>query len=94
MAKKNSVVEPVETTTQIDAPYELPEGWKWVRLGDVANYINGRAFKPEEWENEGKPIIRIQNLTNSSDTVNRSTKIFEDKYLIRNNDLLYAVILL
>ena len=71
-------------------PYELPEGWKWCRLGDVAKYINGRAFKPKEWEKEGKPIIRIQNLTNSSNSVNRSTKIFEDKYLITKNDLLYA----
>ena len=35
---------------QIEAPYELPEGWKWCRLGDVAKYINGRAFKPKEWE--------------------------------------------
>ena len=76
--------------TEIEAPYELPEGWKWCRLGDVAKYINGRAFKPEEWEKEGKPIIRIQNLTNSSNSVNRSTKIFEDKYLITKNDLLYA----
>ena len=75
---------------QIEAPYELPEGWKWCRLGDVAKYINGRAFKPKEWEKEGKPIIRIQNLTNSSNSVNRSTKIFEDKYLITKNDLLYA----
>lgn len=76
--------------TEREAPYELPEGWKWCRLGDVAKYINGRAFKPEEWEKEGKPIIRIQNLTNSSNSVNRSTKIFEDKYLITKNDLLYA----
>lgn len=76
--------------TEREAPYELPEGWTWCRLGDVAKYINGRAFKPKEWEKEGKPIIRIQNLTNSSNSVNRSTKIFEDKYLITKNDLLYA----
>lgn len=35
-------------------------------LGDVATYINGRAFKPQEWETSGRPIIRIQNLTNST----------------------------
>ena len=72
------------------APYELPDGWKGSRLGDCATYINGRAFKPEEWETQGKPIIRIQNLTNTSDSVNRTTKQFEEKYLIKNNDLLYA----
>ncbi|MBR4824149.1 MAG: restriction endonuclease subunit S [Spirochaetaceae bacterium] len=27
----------------IDAPYELPEGWKWVRLGDVAEIIMGQS---------------------------------------------------
>ena len=42
----------------------LPEEWKWVKLGDVAKYINGRAFKPEEWKQAGIPIIRIQNLNN------------------------------
>ena len=56
--------ELVSESQIIKALYELPAGWKWVRLGECASYINGRAFKPEEWETEGKPIIRIQNLTN------------------------------
>lgn len=29
-------------------------------LGDVATYINGYAFKPEDRGAEGLPIIRIQ----------------------------------
>ncbi len=59
-------------------------------LGTVAQYINGRAFKPEEWEENGKPIIRIQNLTNSSDVCNRTTNIYEEKYLVTDGDLLFA----
>lgn len=59
-------------------------------LGDVADYINGRAFKPIEWETTGKPIIRIQNLTNSSTQINRTTKTFEEKYSVRAGDLLFA----
>lgn len=59
-------------------------------LGDVADYINGRAFKPIEWETTGKPIIRIQNLTNSSTEINRTTKTFEEKYSVRAGDLLFA----
>ena len=59
-------------------------------LGDVADYINGRAFKPTEWESTGKPIIRIQNLTNSSTEINRTTGTFEEKYLVRSGDLLFA----
>ena len=29
--------------TEIEAPYELPEGWKWCRLGDVAEIIMGQS---------------------------------------------------
>jgi restriction endonuclease S subunit len=41
---------------------ELPKHWEVKKLGEVADYLNGRAFKPSEWEQVGKPIIRIQNL--------------------------------
>ena len=27
--------------TEIEAPYELPEGWEWCRLGDVADCLDG-----------------------------------------------------
>lgn len=40
-----------------------PNGWQSYRLGDLAKYWNGRAFKPEEWQKKGRPIIRIENLT-------------------------------
>lgn len=59
-------------------------------LGEVADYINGRAFKPDEWEDDGLPIIRIQNLTGSTDICNRTTKTYEEKYLVVDGDLLFA----
>lgn len=36
------------------------------RLGDIATYINGFAFKPEDRGNSGLPIIRIQDLTGNA----------------------------
>ena len=62
----------------------------YLTLGEVAEYINGRAFKPNEWEDIGLPIIRIQNLTNSTQIINRTSKVFEDKYLVKDGDLLFA----
>ena len=62
----------------------------YLTLGEVAEYINGRAFKPNEWEDVGLPIIRIQNLTNSTQVINRTSKVFEDKYLVKDGDLLFA----
>ena len=36
------------------------------RLGDIATYINGYAFKPEDRGSTGLPIIRIQDLTGNA----------------------------
>lgn len=59
-------------------------------LGDVADYINGRAFKPKEWKKSGLPIIRIQNLNKPEAVYNYTDERFEEKYLVNNGDLLYA----
>ncbi|MCZ7609266.1 MAG: restriction endonuclease subunit S [Ignavibacterium sp.] len=55
----------------------LPNNWQVKSLGEVAKFINGRAFKPEEWGNKGLPIIRIQNLTGFSDVFNYYDGDFE-----------------
>ena len=69
---------------------QLPKGWTTIKVGDVAIYTNGRAFKPEDWMHEGLPIIRIQNLNDNSASYNRTPKTYESKYLIHNGDLLFA----
>ena len=42
---------------------QVPDRWQVVRLGEVARFVNGRAFRPEDWGTSGLPIVRIQNLT-------------------------------
>ena len=68
----------------------MPDGWTLIKVGDAAVYTNGRAFKPEEWMEEGLPIIRIQNLNDKTAAYNFSTQSFESKYLIEKGDLLFA----
>ena len=41
--------------------------WKEQRLAELAEFHNGRAFKPEDWGDQGLPIIRIQNLNGSTE---------------------------
>ncbi len=65
-------------------------GWTWTTLGGIGEYANGRAFKPSEWGVSGKPIIRIQNLTRSTDTVNRFSGSIEQKYLVHDQDFLIS----
>jgi len=67
-----------------------PNGWAMATVGDLADYVNGRAFKPTEWKNAGKPIIRIQNLNKDDAKYNFSPENHEEKYVVRNGDLLFA----
>lgn len=68
----------------------IPEDWEVMKLGDVADYINGYAFKPSEWKHEGKPIIRIQNLNDKSKPYNFYNGALPDKYLVKEGDLLIS----
>ncbi|WP_017429308.1 restriction endonuclease subunit S [Vreelandella jeotgali] len=45
--------------------HALP-GWSRVNLTDLGAYINGYAFKPEDWSEHGLPIVRIAQITGSS----------------------------
>lgn len=68
----------------------LPKGWVWKKLGDVANFVNGRAFKPSDWGNSGYPIIRIQNLTSIDSKFNYYGSEPETKYFIIKGDVLVS----
>ena len=68
----------------------LPATWKAYRLGDLALYINGKAFKPEDWKTSGLPIIRIQNLTDREKPFNYCDQQVEARYLVNDGDLLIS----
>ena len=60
------------------------------RMGDVATYINGYAFKPTNWSENGLPIIRIQNLNNANAVYNYFDGVLPEKYLVRKGDVLVS----
>jgi type I restriction enzyme S subunit len=67
----------------------IPEEWENVRIDSVCSLINGRGFKPFEWERDGLPIIRIQNL-NGSDEYNYFQGSYDKKLEVEHNQLLFA----
>lgn len=60
------------------------------RLGDVATYINGFAFAPDDWSENGLPIIRIQDLTGNSYQMNRYAGEYNPKYEVNRGDVLIS----
>lgn len=60
------------------------------KLGDIGIYINGCAFKPEDWKSSGVPIIRIENLNNPKAAYNYYQGEIEEKYKVINGDILVS----
>ena len=60
------------------------------RLGDIATYINGFAFKPEDRGTEGLPIIRIQDLTGNSYELGYYNGEYPERIEINDGDVLIS----
>ena len=69
---------------------EIPRNWNITKMKYIGQYINGYAFKPEEWSSQGKPIIRIQDLTRSSSSPNFYNGLLPEKYLVKKGDILVS----
>lgn len=70
----------------------LPQGWKWVRLGEVCNNVEyGSASKSKK---DGKiPVLRMGNIQGGKfvwdDLVYTDDEVEIKKYLLNKNDVLF-----
>ena len=68
----------------------IPNEWCLSKMKYIGQYINGYAFKPEDWGNSGKRIIRIQDLTRYNDSPNFFDGEIDAKYLVKAGDILVS----
>jgi type I restriction enzyme M protein len=71
--------------------------WPMVELGEVAEILNGYAFKSEEYTNKGIRVIRITNVQ-KGEIVDDNPKFYAtdsskeiEKFLLEKNDLLISL---
>lgn len=71
--------------------FKIPEIWELKNVGSLFKLVNGRAFKTDEWADDGLQIIRIQDLReNANAETNYCNFEVKDKYYVYNNDLLFC----
>lgn len=70
----------------------VPDGWERLQFSDLAVFVNGYPFKPEELGGEGLPIVKIPELRSGvSDKTPRNTgENIPEKYLLKDGDLLFS----
>ena len=50
--------------TADEIPFEIPETWKWVRLGEIGVTNIGLTYKPTEVSTDGTIVLRSSNIQN------------------------------
>ena len=84
--KKQDPLPPIKPE---EVPYALPAGWEWVRLVQVLEIYNGRAYKANELLDSGTPVLRVGNLFTSNHWYYSNLSLEESKY-INKGDLIFA----
>jgi len=71
--------------------HDVPETWELKPLSDLADYHNGRAFKPEDWTDQGLPIVRIAQINDPDAEYDYyAGKDVEPRHLINDGDILFS----
>ena len=69
----------------------MPNDWENISVYDLADYINGAAFKKNEYADAGLPIIKIAELKNGiTDSTQHCYVKKDEKYYIDDRDILFS----
>ena len=83
-----------------EKPFELPKGWEWARLGEIAKKLTDGSHNPSRNNGEGYPMLSGQNVNYGKiDFVNPSRYVDQENYdkehsrtLVQENDVLLTIV--
>jgi type I restriction enzyme S subunit len=95
--KKEKPLAPINPD---DVPFALPDGWVWVRLGEVAEELStgpfGATLHKSDYIQNGIPVINPTNIIdghirlNKKMTISEMTKNRLQKYVLKAGDMVIA----
>lgn len=75
-AGKIKKAKPLPPISDEEKPFDIPENWKWVKLGNAITLVSGTDFKPEDYNDAGigMPYMTgASNIENDKLIINRWT---------------------
>ena len=76
---------------------EVPRGWRWGTLSDLATFQNGYAFKSKDWTDSGHPVVKIGDVKpgiidlEGCSYVAHETVVGLDRFRLSRGDLLVGM---
>ena len=98
--KKIKKSKPLPEITDAEKPFDIPDSWEWVRLGNLVAVLGGKRIPAECKLTEidtGHKYIRVSDMKNGSVVLSSIQYISEDiyqkirKYTISENDIYITV---
>ena len=91
--KKIKRTKKLPEITDDEKPFEIPDSWEWVRIGNLVNIYTGLSYnksKLQEQSNDMVRVLRGGNINGSNYTVDLydDDVMIDRKYLAKNNLLL------
>lgn len=95
LKKKDLEVKPIEDD---EIPFEIPEGWRWCRLGEILDVRDGTHDSPK-YVIDGFPLLTSKNLRNGQVDFTSALFISEEDFkkintrsCVDDDDILFAMI--
>lgn len=92
--------KPLPSITDEEKPFDIPDSWEWVRLGNIAKRITDGTHNPPPNSHEGKQVISAINIKKGKIDFSLSNRfVSEDQFLkedkrtnIRKGDVLLTIV--
>ena len=78
--------KPMPEITEEEKPFEIPEGWMWVRLGEICKSISDGDHQPPPQVPEGVPFLVISNVSAGRIDFSSTRYVPQDYFNALSND--------
>jgi len=65
-----------DETAELEVPFDIPDSWEWVRLGNIVNIVSARRVHQSDWRAEGVPFYRAREIVKLSDSGYVNNELF------------------
>ena len=85
--------KPLPEIIEEEKPFDIPDSWEWIKLGELVSVISGTSYKSSNVCNNGIRILRGGNIQESkvlyyTDDVFLPEAFFDEEKSIKNGDIL------
>ncbi|WP_073323038.1 restriction endonuclease subunit S [Fibrobacter sp. UWOV1] len=75
----------------IDIPFEIPDSWEWVKLGNICTISSAKRVLKEDWKETGIPFYRAREIAQLANGEIVKDDLFITKELYESLKDLYGV---